>query len=236
MREDGRLAANWQRLVDHVRFAHSRLVVLPEMPFASWLPQHANFRNSAWDAAIDAHDRWERRLRDLAPAIVAGTRPVNFGSERYNEAFIWSEAMGMRGVHAKSQLKNDKGCWERTWYQSAAAPDFEPIEVGNLTLGFLIGPELAADDEIERYGHEGVQVLISPRSTPVQDMDEWRAVASSAARRGGAVVLASTGAGQGPGWIIDPAGEMLACSSASCPFVSQTVQLPMKSAVAADAC
>lgn len=77
-------------------------------------------------------------------------------------------------------------------------------------------------------------MLISPRSTPVQDMDEWFAVARSAARRAGTVVLTSTGAGQGPAWIIDPAGEVLAYSSDARPFVSQTVELPVKSAVTAD--
>jgi N-carbamoylputrescine amidase len=226
MHEDGRLAANWQRLVEHVHYAHSQLVVLPEMPFASWLPQHTNFRNSAWDAAVDAHDRWERRLRELAPAIIAATRPVNFGNERYNEAFIWTETAGVRAVHAKSWLGNDKGCWERVWYQSAAAPDFEPFQVADLSLGFLIGAELAAEDEVDRYGREGVQLLISPRSTPVRDIKEWLTMACNAARRAGAMLVTSTGFGQGPAWIIDPAGELLASSSGARPFVSQTVELP----------
>jgi N-carbamoylputrescine amidase len=235
MHEDGHLAANWQRLVEHVHFAHSQLVVLPEMPFASWLPRHTNFRNSAWDAAVDAHDRWELRLRELAPAIIAATRPVNFGSERYNEAFIWTEADGMRAVHAKCRLANDTGCWERVWYQSAAAPDFEPFQVADLTLGFLVGAELAAVDEAARYGREGVQLLVSPRSTPVPDIEDWLAMARSAARRAGATLATSTGCGQGPAWIIDRDGELLARSSSSRPFVSQTIELPAKTAMALDA-
>jgi hypothetical protein len=96
-----------------------------------------------------------------------------------------------------------------------------------LTLGFLIGAELAVAEEIDRYGHEGVQLLISPRSTPVQDTDEWCAMARRAARRAGLVVLTSTGAGQGPAWIIDAAGEVLDRSSEARPFVSQTVELPV---------
>ncbi|HEX3396313.1 MAG TPA: carbon-nitrogen hydrolase family protein [Steroidobacteraceae bacterium] len=231
---DGDLAGNWQRLAEHVASEFSQIVVLPEMPFASWLPRLPNFKNRAWDAAVDAHDRWERRLHDLAPALVAATRPVDFGNERYNQGFIWTESGGARAVHAKSWLNNQDGCWERFWYQSAPAPDFEPFQVGDLTLGFLIGAELAAYDEAERYGREGVQLLVSPRSTPVPNVEAWLAVAQSAARRAGAMLLTSSGAGQGPGWIIDPRGELLASTSHAQPFVSRRVELPAKSFAATE--
>jgi N-carbamoylputrescine amidase len=137
-------------------------------------------------------------------------------------------------VHVKSRVDDKRGCWESVWYQSATAPDFEPIQVRDMMLGFLVGAELAAWDEAERYGREGVQLLISPRSTPVTNAEEWLAVARNASRRAGAVLLTSSGAGQGPGWIIDPGGNLLASTSHAQPFVSQTVELPIRSLAATD--
>jgi N-carbamoylputrescine amidase len=228
-------AGDWQRLTMHVASERSQLVVLPEMPFAAWLPKRPDFQNGAWNTAVEAHDRWELRLRELAPAIVAATRPVDFGSERYNEGFIWTSADGLRAVHAKSRLQNAKDSWERVWHQSAAAADFEPIQLGELTLGFLIGAELAVSEEAERYRREGVRLVVSPRSTPVGDPEEWLEVACSAARHAGAFLLVSCRAGQGPGWIINPEGELLGSTSKARPFLSMTIQLPMPVCTAVDA-
>jgi N-carbamoylputrescine amidase len=233
--EPDHFVRDWDRLVAHVASECSQFVLLPEMPFAAWLPELPDFKNGAWDAAVQAHDRWETRLHELAPAIVAATRPVDFGSERYNEGFVWTGVDGLRAVHAKSRLQNKKDCWERVWHQSAATPDFEPVQIGDLTLGFLIGAELAAGEEAERYKREGVKLVVSPRSTPVQDLDDWLITARGAASRAGAFLLTSCRAEQGPGWIINPDGELLASTSQSQPFLSLTIEWPLSLPVAADA-
>lgn len=220
-------ADDWERLVRHTTLESSELVVLPEMPFAPWLPQSRHFDSQAWESAVKAHDHWELRLQELGAAIVAGTRPVNFGAERYNEGFVWTASDGFRGVHVKSELRNEKDCWESIWYTSTETADFESIEVRDLSFGFLIGDELAASEQAERYGREGVHLLISPRSTPVAHLEEWLGVGRSSAQRANAFELSSSRAGQGPGWIIGPRGDMMALTSTSQPFVSLAIDCPV---------
>ena len=65
----------WPKLVEHVAREESDLVVLPEMPFAPWLPATQADDGAAWERAADAHDEWLGRLDALAPATVLLSRP-----------------------------------------------------------------------------------------------------------------------------------------------------------------
>jgi N-carbamoylputrescine amidase len=221
------IAADWKRLVTHASDESTELVLLPEMPFYSWLPSSPSFKAAEWAAAVEAHNQWETRLSELSPAVVVGTRPVDYGDERYSEGFVWTAAAGIRAVHAKANLQNVDGCWESVWYQPAPAADFVPIEVRGVVIGFLIGAELAATWEADQYRREHVQVLATPRSTLTRDYGHWVAAGRSAAIRTGAFDLSSNRAGAkagGPGWIINPRGETLALTSEAQPFVSLSIQ------------
>ncbi|HKE97243.1 MAG TPA: hypothetical protein VKB34_23230, partial [Povalibacter sp.] len=98
------LAEDWNNLVAHVRAQQSELILLPQMPFAPFF-LGPDFDFAAWQAAISAHDAWEARFHELAPAVVLGSRPVDFGNERYHEAYTWEESEGIRGVHAQALVK-----------------------------------------------------------------------------------------------------------------------------------
>ena len=66
----------WQKLVSHVKTEGSDLVLLPEMPFCSWIA-HTNLIDvDVWRASIEQHDRWISRLSELTPAVVVSSRPV----------------------------------------------------------------------------------------------------------------------------------------------------------------
>src|SRR5690349_10419420 len=86
-------ASAWGELVEHVRRANSELVVLPDMPFSASFAHADRFNRDAWAAAVRDHDVWEHRLRELSPAIVMSSRPVDFGNERYDEGFVWEDPM-----------------------------------------------------------------------------------------------------------------------------------------------
>ena len=62
---------DWQMLVAHVRIERSDFVLLPEMPFYPWFATSRTFNPAVWNAAVAAHEEWEQRLHDLAPAVVA---------------------------------------------------------------------------------------------------------------------------------------------------------------------
>jgi predicted amidohydrolase len=101
------LAHDWERLVIHVQAQQSQLVLLPEMPFYPWFGITPVFEESVWQAAIAAHDEWQERLIELAPAIVLGTRPINRGGQRLNEGFCWTRETGYRIAHDKYYLPDE---------------------------------------------------------------------------------------------------------------------------------
>lgn len=229
------LAADWDRLVEHVSEQRSAIVLLPEMPFFAWFPAARRFDPRTWNAAVAAHDEWERRLSELAPAIPIGTRPVDYGDVRYSAGYLWKRDEDIIAtLHAKSRLLDEEGAWESSWY-AAATPDFEPATVGTALLGMLIGPELRIPGQAGLYGKDGVQIIAVPRVDPWQGAagsveDEWLATARAAATAARAHCISSTrgiraDASGGAGWIIAPDGQVLAMTSADEPVVSADVDL-----------
>jgi predicted amidohydrolase len=169
---------------------------------------------------VRAHDAWEHRLAELTPALVLGTRPVEFGNERYDEAFVWDPEIGMRSVHARSRAPLGA-----KWLHDAA-PDFTPIEVQGLTIGFLIGSEIQAEDEARLYGKERIDLLAVPRCGDVEE--GWLSAAQRAAVLAKAPVISSNRSGKfgGKSCIIDADGRLLESTSDARPFVSADVTLP----------
>jgi N-carbamoylputrescine amidase len=227
-------AAEWQQLVAHMRAEGSEFVLLPEMPFCQWFADSRSFDATVWEAAVNAHDEWEHRLRELAPAVVAASRPVDFGNERYNEGFVWDAEHGSRAVHAKAFLPDEAGVWEASWY-NRATPEFSPFQldpVDSVSLGFLICTEMWAMDEARLYGQEGVQLLLTPRGTAAKTLDKWLAGGRVAAIVAGAYGLSSnrfdeSGSFGGQSWIIDPDGEVLGLTSREHPFVTLDLDLTL---------
>jgi N-carbamoylputrescine amidase len=222
-------AADWERLVVHVREHASELVVLPEMPFHPWFATSRHFDPEIWAAAVAAHDAWEARLDELAPALVIATRPVDFGNERYNAGFVWSAEEGLRTVHTKAYLPDEPGVWEASWYHKET-PDFVPAHIRNVALGFLICTEIWAMEQARAYGLENVNVLVTPRLTSDETLDKWLAAGRVASVLAGAFGISSNrcdGRNRfgGQGWIVGPDGEVLALTSRESPFVSVEIDL-----------
>lgn len=231
------LAAGWLALVDHVRQEQSDLVLLPEMPFYPWLFAEQPYNQQAWDAAVAAHNSWLLRLAELAPAVVASSRPVTLDGHRLNEAFIWEVDGGYQAIHYKRYLPDEPGFWEASWYERSD-DDFNPVTVSlqdgtSVKLGFLICTELWFMEHARAYGQAGVHLLLNPRATERRTRSRWLVGGKAAAIIGGAYTLsanqvASTGeleALGGQGWVVDPAGEALALTADGDPFRTVTVDL-----------
>jgi predicted amidohydrolase len=223
------LDRDWGRLVAHVHEQASDLVLLPEMPFCASFVSLPHYSQSTWDAAVDAHDQSERRLADLEPATVIGTRPIDFGNERYNSGFIRTSAYGPLAVHAQARLRCQEGAWESRWYHKAT-PDFVPVQAHRATIGFLIGPELWAAEEVRRYRDQAVNVLVAPRSAAPPHEQAWISAGRKAAAIAGAFVISSGRAGAAEsgslgGWIIGPHGNLLGVTSKAQPFLTASLDL-----------
>jgi N-carbamoylputrescine amidase len=217
----------WQKLTEHVAQERSDFVLLPAMPFYPWFAATRTADARVWNDALRAHDAWERQLKELSPAAVASTRPVDFGNERYEEAFVWNEVLGFRSVHAKSMLRNDPGYREASWYHEAV-PEFVPQELNGVTVGFLIDAELGWLEEAARYGAEGVELLLVPRCAAPDS--RWLEAARRTAVVSGTHQLSSNRSESrrfgGEGWIIDPEGTVLGRTTLQRPFLTLELDLP----------
>lgn len=223
---------SWPALVEHVAAERSELVLLPAMPFSKWFVASSSVDMRTWQDAVREHDAWEPRLSELAPAMVAGTRPIDFGSERYEGAFVWTLEHGFRGVHANAAPRNVAGYYEASWYHGAP-PDFVPQHLNGVALGFLLDDELYWLEEAEQYGWEAVQILLAPRCT---DADQkWLMASQRAAEAAHAYQLSSNRSGGrrfgGAGWIIDPSGQLIGKTSRRCPFLTLQIDVPATYAV-----
>lgn len=224
-------ATDWSRLVTHVEQEESDLVVLPEMPFYRWVPATDNVDIDLWDTAVQAHDDWIDRLDELAPATVMSSRPVVRDGTRLNEGFVWDAETGYRPVHQKVYLPNEQDVWEASWYESGP-DDFSPIELGDISVGFLICTELWAMEQVREYGREGIHFLVTPRATGRTTSEKWLAAGRTAAVVSGAFSLSANRVSNGDdnnpefggqSWCFDPDGNRLAITSDEDPFLTVTV-------------
>jgi predicted amidohydrolase len=230
--EPNAFARDWNRLVTHVKAQRSELVLLPEMPFCSWFATTPAFDERAWQSAVAAHDAWQTRLIELAPAIVLGTRPVNCDGRRLNEGFSWFEETGYTIAHHKYHLPNEDGFWEASWYQPGDG-SFTPLKCAGAMIGFEICTELWAMENARLYGKEGVHIIVTPRATPKASLDKWLVGGRATAMISGAFSLSSNHFSTeqdslhlgGQGWIITPEGEVLGLTSHEQPFVTAEIEL-----------
>lgn len=239
------LEVGWQALVAHVRQEKSELVLLPEMPFYPWLFRELPVSSPAWNTAVGAHETWLSRLAELAPAVVAASRPVTVEGKRLNEAFIWEMDGGYRALHHKHYLPDEPGFWEASWYHRGD-PVFDQATVSfasgqEVSLGFLVCTELWFMEHARAYGQAGVQLLLNPRATERQTRERWLVAGRAAAIISGAYTLSANqweGTEHpsmlgGQGWVVAPDGEVLVRTGNNAPF--QSVEIDLARADAAKA-
>jgi predicted amidohydrolase len=222
-------AEDWQALVAHVKDEGTQLVLLPEMPFASWFALSPRYDAPVWQAAVRAHETWLSRLAELAPATVIATRPVNSGGKRLNEGFVWDQAGGYRAAHHKYYLPDEKGFWEASWYDRGDG-SFAPIQSGGAKIGFLICTELWFMERGRLYGKQGVHLLVSPRATGKPTVEKWLVGGRAEAVVSGAFSLSSNRFSRladlgGQGWVVDPDGQVLGLTSRLRPFLTISIDL-----------
>ena len=226
------LARDWAQLVAHVRAEKSDLVLLPEMAFYPWFALKQEFDSGVWQAAVNAHDEWERRFPELQPAAVLGSRPVNRENKRLNEGFLWEAGSGYSKVYTKYYLPDEEGFWEASWYDRGDGV-FIPIERGEILIALAICTDIWFLENSRTYGKMGVQIIGCPRATPKSTLDKWLVAGRAAAVVSGAYCLSSNRVSRdergedfgGQGWIVGPEGEVLTLTSAEHPILTLDIDL-----------
>lgn len=221
----------WDNLVQHVRFAESGLVVLPELPAASWFGETPDFDQGRWDAVVAAHERLVGELAGFGSAVVISSIAETVDRVRRNTAVAWSKETGLIRLHPKTILPEEPGFHEQSWYEAGG---IRPAvhEIGGIRLGVLICSELMATDRARWLGQDGAQVICVPRATG--DSEKWVVAARMAAIASGTYVLSSNRNGQGAtetatfggrGLIVDPEGTVLGETSRGKPFATAEIDL-----------
>jgi len=227
------LAEDLAGLFAHVQARGSDLVLLPELPFVPWMFTNPEFQQSVWDMSLAQHDDGMRQLGELAPALVLATRPVELDDYRLNEGFVLDGGGNYHPVHHKAFLPQEEGFHEQSWYH-AAVPDFEPVEVGGVSIGYMICSELWFMEHARTYASKGTHIVATPRATERGTVDKWLAGGRAAAVIAGAFSLSSNHVIPpedsdvyfgGQGWIISPDGEVLALTSRDNPYVTVEIDL-----------
>ncbi len=223
------LAAAWAALCEHTMAHESQLVLLPELAMLEPVWESAHFDVARWSAIESLSDVELRRLPELRAQHVLGTRPVSTNGCRLNQGYLWSAATGVQPLRSKYFLPEEPGNWEATWFQRGD-PGFPVFLAGPVSFGINICTELWALETYAAYAALGVELLLSPRATAAATTAKWLSVGVVAAVRSGAFSLSSnrvdpSGACGGCGWIIDPAGEVLAITSAAEPFATRDLDL-----------
>jgi predicted amidohydrolase len=223
------LAAAWAALGEHTRAHASQLVLLPEFAMVEPVWESEQFDAPRWRAVETLSERQLRRLPELGAEYAVGTRPVHVDGRRLNQGYLWSVAAGVQPLRSKYFLPEEPGSWEATWFERGD-PVFPAFHAGPVSFGVNICTELWALETFAAYAALGVELLLSPRATARATTTRWLAVGVVAAVRAGAFSLSSnrvdpTGACGGSGWIIDPAGEVLAVTTAAAPFATREIDL-----------
>ena len=221
----------WENLIQHVRFAESGLVVLPELPAASWFGTTLDFDQDRWDAVVAAHERLMGNLAAFGSAVVVGSIAETVDGVRRNTAVASSRETGVVRMHAKTILPEEPGFHEQSWY-TAGHERPTVHDIGGVRLGVLLCSELMATDRARWLGQDGAQVICVPRTTT--DQDYWVVAARMAAIASGAYVLSSNRSGQsatgedtfgGRSLIVDPAGTVIGETSRGKPFATAEIDL-----------
>ena len=225
-------AADWEWLAVHVREQRSDLVILPEFPFATWFAIKQPFDAAVWRDVVAAHEAWDKRLGELAPAAVIATRPAERGGQRFNEAFAATPDGARTALHDKRYLPEEPGYFEASWYQRGDG-SFTPANVAGARVGMQVCSELWVLDVSRAYAAQDVDLIAVPRATPASSVEKWLLAGRTASIVAGAFSASSNHAGDSPagftfagaGWIIDPEGEVLARTSDEAPFATVEIDL-----------
>jgi N-carbamoylputrescine amidase len=235
--DGGALEAGWERVVEHARRYRPELAVLPELPFAPWLPATDAVDPQAWADAVAAHERWLHRVPELGADVVVASRPIVRHGHRSNEGFVWVAGEGVVGGRAKAFLPDEAGFHEATWYERGPVR-FDPFATPVGQVGVLLCTELWFPEHARALGQAGVGLLAAPRATPVESRHRWEAVARVDAITAGAYLLTANRSGRagpatfgGGSWVVDPDGEVLARTTQASP--AATVEIDPEVARAA---
>ncbi len=210
----------WRGLAEDAQASNADMFLLNEMPFGPWICANAEPQFDDLLAVHRLHEQAVSHSRDLGASVVLGSHPTFEEGSSVNEGFVWEQASGITSVHTKQFFPNEEGWYENLWFEGGQR-QFEIVEVGGLSVGFLICTDIMFNEWARHYGRNGADLIVVPRATPVSTLHRWQTAVQMAAVVSGCYVASSNRAGEeggvtfgGLGWIVDPSGVVIAETSA----------------------
>jgi N-carbamoylputrescine amidase len=226
--EFDRKSAAWIRLVAHVANTMPDIVLLPEMPFCSWIFSAERVDPALWREALAQHDVMMGRLSELACGWILASRPVEENSRRYNEAFLWSDRSGYRPVRRKWYLPDAPIARETTWF-SQGDRNFSPVKADTLDVGFQLCSEMMFPEHAREIGFSDAHLIAQPRAGG--SGRHWRVASEMSAIASGCYVASANRRSverdwfSGGSWVLSPHARVLAETTAEEPVVTVEIDL-----------
>jgi len=217
-------STEWGQLCRTVTREAPDLFLLNEMPFGRWIAAGVSFNKGAWKQACAIHEEALSSLGELGAPVVLGSRPREDEGKRVNEAFVWTNADGAKGIHTKQYFPDEEGYYEARWFEGGER-HFRVAPAGKVRGGFLICTELMFNERAREYRRGGAQVIWVPRATAKTSVPRWTVAMRMAALVSGCYVLSSNRGGTdsrgqlfgGAGMVVTAEGELAVQTSEATP-------------------
>lgn len=225
---------DWLQLTELSRKQRPDVFLLNEMPFGRWISAEPHPDRERLLASHNVHDHGLDHLAELGAAAVLGSRPTLENERSVNQAFVWTSADGLTAVHTKQFFPDEPGYYEARWFERGELR-FGIAQAGEIKVGFLTCTDVMFPEWARYYGRRGVHVIAVPRATPAPSLQRWQTMMAAAAMISGCYIISSNRVGAdesgqefgGCGWIIDPAGQVRAETSAQHPVVAAPIDVQL---------
>src|SRR5947208_5084830 len=167
----------WNEMKDSVSAAYPDLLITNELPFGSWIAEHAVFSEDEARASVRAHEKGLAGLIDLHLPAVISSRPVWNGERLANEAFVLENG-AVRPLHRKQYFPNEPGWFESNWYTGDGS-GFQVAEIAGIKVGVLLCTDAMFNEHARAYGKQQASLIVIPRASGM-DIEPWKLAAAMA--------------------------------------------------------
>ena len=220
----------WHGLLSRVDAMRPQALLLNELPFGVWPAARPCFDQRQAGRVAAVHATGVAALDHLDVPVLFGSTALSGSDRLINEWFVRA-AGRYHALHHKLCLPEEPGFHEDSWFKPGSRT-FGVFDHGGFRFAFAICSELMVPEVARTLARGGVDVLLVPRASSAAGLERWLTVARATALANACYVASSnrTGGGGAPepdfggvGFVIDPAGDILAMTEPTRPLATATL-------------
>jgi N-carbamoylputrescine amidase len=219
--------AGWRDLLARVAATRPQALLLNELPFGEWPAADPGFDLRRAGRVVAGHAEGVAALDGLDVPVLFGSTALPGENGLVNEGFVRAGGT-YRALHHKLCLPEEPGFHENSWFRPGPR-SFGLFDHGGFRFAFAICSELMVPEVGRTLVRAGADVLLVPRASTAAGLERWLTVARATALVNGCYVASSNrnggGSPGGPafggvGFVVDPAGEILALTEPARPLAT----------------